>query len=306
MATENRRRRLREHSEPSDPLETGARARLTDSSAVLERSAAQLRSRAEEPLASAGARARASRPSIRPSAFGIPRQRSSDPAAMTTVVERPSARPSLPPTPSEPPRVSQTVRKKQPSPDRPAVTTDIEELLPISQGVKSLPRPPKLPTFEAPQLPAPTTRRFPVMSLSIFAVVLGASLAPLAHYRGERGPSPVTHELTGMREVDWGSLAPFAHEPALWGEPTPSRERLLAEGERALGAGDAAAAEAAFVQALSFGIEDPNAAFGLARVRLAQGDLQGARGWAEAAQRRRPQEALYRSFLEDLRAQRRR
>ncbi|MET0287614.1 MAG: tetratricopeptide repeat protein, partial [Polyangiales bacterium] len=204
-------------------------------------------------------------------------------------------------TPSEPPRVSHTVRKRE-TPARPAVKTDIEELLPISQGVKSLPRPPKLPTFEAPQLPAPTQRRFPWMSLSIFAVVLGASLAPLVRYSGERTSAMVNHELASLREVDWGSLAPLAHgiERTLWGEPAALRDRLLDDGERALSAGDSSAAEGAFVQALSYGIDEPSAAFGLARVRLAQGDLLGARGWAETALRRSPQDARYRGFLERL------
>jgi hypothetical protein len=294
MATENRR--LRDTREPSDPLQTGARTRLTDSSAVVERGAL------EGGTDGARALARSSRPSIRPSAFGIPRQRPSDPAAVTTVVERPVVRPSsIPPTQSEPPRVSQTVRKKQ-QPERPAVKTDIEELLPLSQRVKSLPLPPKLPTFEAPQLPPPTTRRFPVMSLSIFAVVVGASLAPLARYRGERSASAPAPQLAGIPEVDWSSLAPLAHEPKVRGQA--ARDRLLDEGERALDAGDVSAAESAFVQALAFGIEDPSAPFGLARVRLAQGDLQGARGWAETALRRRPEHARYRRFLDELRNRR--
>jgi hypothetical protein len=299
MATENRR--LRESREPSEPSQTGARTRLTDSSAVVERGVLSQGALDAGALDGARVLARSSRPGIRPSAFGLPRQRPSDPATVTTAVERASVRPaSIPPTPSEPPRVSQTVRKKQPA--RPAVKTDIEELLPLSQSVKSLPLPPKLPTFEAPQLPPPTTRRFPVMSLSIFAVVLGASLAPLARYRGERTTSAPPRQLAGMPEVDWSSLGPLAHEPKLWGQT--ARDRLLEEGERALAAGDASAAESAFVQALAFGVED--AAFGLARVRLAQGDLQGARGWAENALRRQPQDARYRQFVNELDRRRKR
>jgi hypothetical protein len=185
------------------------------------------------------------------------------------------------------------------------VKTDIEELLPISQRVKSLPRPPRLPTFEAPQLPPPTTRRFPWMSLSIFAVVLGASLAPLARYRVERSTASATGELNALREVDWASLAPLPRERALWSEPTALRDALLDDAERALSAEDASAAESAFVRAMSFGGEDPSAAFGLARVRLARGDVPGARAWAESALRRKPNDPRYRTFSNQLTKQRR-
>ncbi len=296
MATENRRR-LRDTRDMSDPLYTGARKRLMDSSVPAERTGLEVSS--ERPLRPG------SRPSIRPSAFGIPRNRSSDPANVTTAVERlssPAARgSSAPPALSEPPRVSQTVRKSAEA--HRTVKTDIEELLPISQGVKSLPQPPKLPTFEAPQPPAPTMRRFPWMSLSIFAVVLGASLAPLVRYRGERNIGVVTHELVSAREVDWSSLEPLAQgEHTLWG---PARDQLLDDAERALSAGDPSTAEGAFARALTFAVDDPSAAFGLARVRLARGDLAGARGWAESALRRRPQDARYRSFLDRLSGARR-
>lgn len=292
MATENRRR----FREQSDPLLKGARKRLSDSALVLDRASHEsLRPRPST---------RPGRPSIRPSAFGIPRRPSSDPAIVTTVVERvgsPMRSSSIPAPPSEPPRVSQTLRKKEPATQ--AVTTDIEELLPISQGVKSLPRPPKLPTFEAPALPAPATRRFPWMSLSIFAVVIGASLAPLVRYRGERTVAVATHRLMTAREVDWGALAPFpssehtSSAPAEWAVP---RTALLEEGDQALGRGELRVAERAFVDALASAHEDPSASFGLARVRLAQGDLVGALAWARAALRRRPLDARYRSIVEGL------
>ncbi|MET0285915.1 MAG: hypothetical protein ABW352_15645, partial [Polyangiales bacterium] len=97
MATENRRR-LREPRSESDALQTGARQRLTDSSAVLGRDAVDTsdaveRAEPAEPAdvdsgAPSRVLARASRPSIRPSAFGIPRNRTSDPSTVTTAVER--------------------------------------------------------------------------------------------------------------------------------------------------------------------------------------------------------------------------
>lgn len=151
---------------------------------------------------------RASRPSIRPSAFGIPRassqpgapQRDARDASVGSRVEArtssapPPKRESVPPrsqarpcSQSIPPRLSQTVRKRAPGRAPPVVVkTDIEELLPISHGVKSLPRPPRLPTFETPQLPLASAKRFPWASLGVFVVMLGGSFVPLSHYRGER------------------------------------------------------------------------------------------------------------------------
>jgi Tetratricopeptide repeat len=324
MATEFRRRLRAEARKESAPMQTGAHQRLTESSEVLERSVVDQRL----------GRTRGGRPSIRPSAFGIPRSttRTSTPAEHAEQRPSPGRISSVPAAPDsltrskgpldsagfdEPPRVrvSQTVRKRDQLHDagppaggvrqRAPVKTDIEELLPISQGVKSLPRPPRVPTFEAPSLPAPTTRRFPWMSLSIFAIMLGASLASVARYRVERTTTSAAADaagLRGLREVDWASLAPAARtfEHTLWGEPASMRETLLEDGEHALAVKDVQAAEGAFTRALAFGVDDPSAAFGLARVKFAQGDLQGARGWAETALRRRPLEQRYHSFLEKV------
>jgi Tetratricopeptide repeat len=317
MAIEFRRRLGAEARKESTPMQTGAHQRLTESSEVVERSVVDQRL----------GRTRGSRPSIRPSAFGIPRSttRTSTPAEHHEQRPSPGCISSIPAAPDsllrsksaldsagfdEPPRVrvSQTVRKRdlRHDADPPApVKTDIEELLPISQGVKSLPRPPRVPTFEAPSIPAPTTRRFPWMSLSIFAIMLGASLASVARYRVERSTTSAAADaagLRGLREVDWASLVPAARtfEHTLWGEPASTRETLLDDGEQALAAKDVQAAEAAFTRALAFGVDDPSAAFGLARVKFAQGDLLGARGWAETALRRRPLDQRYHSFLEKV------
>ena len=191
-------------TDDGDPTETGARSRRTDeldlgASAVSELRPTSGAARASEgplrpsrpwqpsqPVHPVG---RVSRPSIRPSAFGLPRSSSPVPAG-SQEKKRESVPPGISsgraPAESIPPRVSQTLRKKRISARVPAVKTDIEELLPLSQGVKSLPRPPRVPTFETQQMPLASARRFPWASLGVFIVMLFASFAPLSRYRGER------------------------------------------------------------------------------------------------------------------------
>jgi hypothetical protein len=227
---------------------------------------------------------------------------------------------------------------------RVAVKTDIEELLPISQGVKSLPRPPRLPSFEAAQQPSPTPRRFPWASLAVFAVALMASLAPLFHYRVESNQSQpraartvtngvpgvsasktakaaltsdtsavtavvgeVVHPLpvvsSGLVASQPALAAPTAAERierAFWGQPNRVQQALLAEGERALQADDDRLAETLFARALDFSADDAQGAYGLARVRLAQGDLDGAEGWVLTAIKQRPRRAEYRALHAEI------
>jgi hypothetical protein len=225
---------------------------------------------------------------------------------------------------------------------RPAVKTDIEELLPISQGVKSLPRPPRLPSFEATQQPAPAPRRFPWASLVVFAVVLAASLAPLFHYRVESHQSEPARSLRAeasavvrsgaqpilradaqpilRADARGGASAPLlsavkpASEPltvstptaaerverAFWGQPKRVQQALLAEGERALLANDERLAETLFARARDFAGDEAQGAYGLARVRLAQGDLEGAQGWIGQAIKQWPRRAEYRALHAEI------
>lgn len=302
MATEFRSRLRDPGRAQSASMQAGARHELTETLAVPERDPVDMNA----PTVS-----KSCRPSIRPSAFGIPRippARGSDPSEITTAVERVSS-PSRPPAahgpsaPSEtsseasgesPPAVSQVLRKRA-LPPRPAIKTDIEELLPISQGVKSLPLPPKFPTADTPPLATSTTRRFPWMSLSIFAVVIAASLISLARYSGERTQTGAVREPI-RAEVDWPTPRARDWDSPSWSESVGRSDTLLDDGDHALAAGDPRSAQEAFVLALG----DARAALGLARVRLAQGDLAGARGWAESAWRRKPDEPRYRVFLEQL------
>jgi hypothetical protein len=388
MAIELRHRaRTAERSEPIDPSQTGPRTRLPDSSS-------NLRSHAEEPRASTdprqsdrpsndrhsvvpdrhssmpASRARVSRPSMRPSAFGMPRT-SAPPAPDSAPRVRESAPPGElrlradEPRPStrsraeatrastnssraeatrastnssraeatrastqfadDVPASSQIVQKRpRVGAPPPAVTTDIEELLPISQGVKSLPRPPRLPSVEVAQQPAPTPRRFPWASLTFFAVMLTASLVPLFHYRGEgkqSEPRVLRAELRALepepRVEPAGPSAPAANvsfaptvtalptaveriERALWGQPKRVQQALIEEGERALRADDERLAETLFARSRDFDGDDARGAYGLARVRLAQGDLEGAEGWVLLAIRQHPRRAEYRALHAEI------
>jgi len=403
-----------ERSEPSDPLQTGPRARLTElgshaddnapTTSVIERPSE--RPGSERHSGTPARRSRVTRPSMRPSAFGMPRSsappgsevndasvfgalgsRAEDPRASTTRGSTPPGRPaakreSLPPhagaappragsarthasppgradsapferspteEPGDSPGISQTVRvRARVTAPPPAVRTDIEELLPISQGVKSLPRPPRMPSFEPSLQATPAPRRFPWASLVVFGVVLAASLAPLFHYRGERKQvEPVAPQReTSVRAAETSNVqmaAPTASpasafslargqgarferalagqppastpastmanavpsaveriERAFWGEPARVHQALLEEGERALHADDERLAETLFARARDFDGDDAQGAFGLARVRLAQGDLEGAEGWVLLAIRKRPRRAEYRALHAEI------
>jgi len=77
-------------------------------------------------------------------------------------------------------------------------------------------------------------------------------------------------------------------------------QALLEEGERALAADDERLAETLFARARDFDGDDAQGAFGLARVRLAQGDLDGAEGWVLLAIRQRPRRAEYRALHAEI------
>lgn len=418
MAIELRHRaRTAERSEPIDPSQTGPRTRLPESSSTgridSDRPHTERHSvLPERPSAVPARRSRVTRPSVRPSAFGVPRT-SAPPAPERAGSTRPredgrlagshgkpAKRDSAPPHPSaasqrslleearsptEPAEdvpVSSQIVAKRPRLDAPsvstrtpegararAVKTDIEELLPISQGVKSLPRPPRLPSFEVVQQPAPAPRRFPWASLAVFAVALTASLAPLFHYRveskqtepaasavssapallrsrageeaaastlGSRAPgssetstaalpsdlrapsqasaSPALDKLVGVvaqplpvsslglstRAAAASPTAAERIERAFWGQPKRVQQALLAEAERALHADDERLAETLFARALDFSVDDAQSAYGLARVRLAQGDLEGAEGWVLTAIKQRPRRAEYRALHAEI------
>ncbi len=220
-------------------------------------------------------------------------------------------------------------------PARRGLATDIEQLLPLSQGVRSLPQPPRLPAFEGAAPSAPPARRLPVASLSVFAVVVASSTASLLHYRNvpavlrrtedtrieaprleatqrvaatpSGGPSfrsraeagaSTALEQRGEDEPDRDAVARI--ERTFWGKPARIREALLEEGRSALSAADDRLAETLFARAAELGGDRSDAATGLAQVRLAQGDLEGAEGWLMVAIRAHPRNSAYRALYADV------
>lgn len=346
MATELRRgARKPERGESPEPTHTGARPVMgTSRPATPSATPPSAAPWPESPK-------RAGRTSVRPSAFGIPRVsvRSStrtpltsdvhplSPSDGTQVTEtRPRSDamlsggppPSLSwPTPSsEPPGASAPVSKRA-VPD--IIKADIEQLLPISQAVKSLPRPPRVPSFESQSSPLSSpVRRVPLASVGIFGLVLGASIAPLFRYSGLGSePAPVVVEAAAQQDTaeplasDESDVAEGAEEAVVpeasagdarreaverierahWGQPDKIRSALLEAGQRALTAGDERLAEALFAHAHGLDGESSHlAAFGLARVRLAQGDLEGAEGWVLDAIREHPRIAEYHALYAEV------
>jgi thioredoxin-like negative regulator of GroEL len=89
-------------------------------------------------------------------------------------------------------------------------------------------------------------------------------------------------------------------ERAFWGQPKRVQQALLAEGERALLANDERLAETLFARARDFAGDEAQGAYGLARVRLAQGDLEGAQGWIGQAIKQWPRRAEYRALHAEI------
>jgi hypothetical protein len=81
-------------------------------------------------------------------------------------------------------------------------------------------------------------------------------------------------------------------------------DQLMSQGLKALAAGDERFAEALLGRALKRDDDNPRAYFALARIRLSQGNLQGAEGWIVSALHKRPRRAeyhaLYATVLEGL------
>jgi Flp pilus assembly protein TadD len=167
-----------------------------------------------------------------------------------------------------------------------------------------------MPQIEAPS-DAHRPRRFPWASLTVFALMLVASGATLLRYSEQASEAPRADEAEATLA---GSYAPkpsrlvvphvSGHEQeaveritsGLWAEPERMREALLGEGERALEAEDERLAEALFGRAVELAAPDARAEYGLARVRLAQGDFEGAEGWVTSAIAKQPRESAYRAL----------
>ncbi|MET0340435.1 MAG: hypothetical protein ABW252_05505 [Polyangiales bacterium] len=283
------------------------------------------------------------RPSSRPSAFGPPRMPSSLPPPPGHAADPADAR-----TADGPPQTSELRLKRTPLGHeldddddegdrptlprvpprmRPSIPTDIEQLLPISQAVKSLPRPPRMPVHEATLDTTP--RRMPWGSIGVFACALLASTGSLVHYvevpqdahastalpgvhteplRGAtaqaraddapRGAAPVhpapAHasgalHVSGSVHIDARARAALrSHLGAAWSDTGRAREPLLAEAHHALAVGDHPLA--APLYRVLHPLHPAPAALGLAEIERARGDRPAAERWVQRALSARPRD----------------
>jgi tetratricopeptide (TPR) repeat protein len=221
----------------------------------------------------------------------------------------------------------------------PSFRADLEELLPLVSTKSSMPPLPAMPELSA-QRPRPHDPRWTRFSLAIFGAMLAASALPLARYAGlvssnhagrppaiqlampvapsEPRPIMVVVEARGSagEQSQETGAQPGVQLQALPADPmlaalervegelasdaVTAADQLLAHGLKALAAGDQRFAEALFGRALKLDDDNPRAYYGLAQIRLAEGNLQGAEGWILAALRKRPRRAEYHSLYARL------
>lgn len=142
--------------------------------------------------------------------------------------------------------------------------------------------------------------------------MLGLSVVPLWRYAGSGevvppGPSP--HVLGRASEPGPISVAQLSPTSApssaeLAAAASADREEqlasLVAAGNRALDTGGVLDAERLFGRAIELDEYNSRAAFGLARIRLLQGNLAGAEGWIQLALRKRPKRRAYHALYAEI------
>ncbi len=155
------------------------------------------------------------------------------------------------------------------------------------------------------------------MSFAIFGVMLAASAVPLIRYAGVDEPSATPPGPVAAADVAADpALAPTprlrpaaantekppadplleklaAIEAELPQNPVVAADQLIAQGLRALTQGDERLAEALLGRALKHDDDNPRAYYALARIRMKQGNLEGAEGWIVSAIHKRPRRPEY-------------
>ena len=196
---------------------------------------------------------------------------------------------------------------------------DVEDLLPLADVTQSLPPIPLSLFLPAPVSRAPTGGRA-LLRVGTFAAVLVAALIPLLRYTGTIGDARVSRPLVSAplnaqsaqpeppapqgQNVEASAPEPAAPAPdplaalelRLPSDPAEASDALVKHALTKLEAGDTNLAEALVSRALKLDDRNPRAAYALARVRLAQGNLEGAEGWAVLAVERRPRRTEYRAL----------
>ncbi len=221
---------------------------------------------------------------------------------------------------------SQVIRPPaEPASDEPpSVRRNLEEIMPLV-AVSSIP--PSL-TLPEPVAPKPQDPRRNRLSFAIFGVMLAASAIPLVRYvtssDAERpaavpvaeAPQPASVALPApaaprpaFSPDDKPEADPLLEELAaieaeLPADPVVAADQLIARGLRALAQGEDRLSEALLGRALKHDDDNPRAYYALARIRMRQGNLEGAEGWILSAIYKRPRRpeyhALYAQVLDGL------
>jgi cytochrome c-type biogenesis protein CcmH/NrfG len=143
--------------------------------------------------------------------------------------------------------------------------------------------------------------------------MLALSVVPLLRYarsHEQLPPAPLALALPGAAPqpivTSAVSSAARAREVAADTEAKAAQEReqqlasLVAAGNRALDTEAIPEAERLFGRVVELDQDNPRAAFGLARIRLLQGNLSGAEGWIQLALRKRPKRSAYHALYAEI------
>jgi hypothetical protein len=217
----------------------------------------------------------------------------------------------------------------------PAFKADVEELLPLPDATQSMPRIPLAAILPAlGEAPEPADRGRTLMQVGSFALVLIASVIPALRYTGILGSTPSPHKAVAeaplaaalpprilAKSQPEAAPAQPASEPArplvttakdpvaaevarieatLASSPAAAASELLDAATKALDRGEERLAETLLGHALKRDEKNPGAAFALARIRLAQNNLEGAEGWVLVALAQRPRRADYHALYADI------
>jgi tetratricopeptide (TPR) repeat protein len=220
----------------------------------------------------------------------------------------------------------------------PSFKADVEELLPLPDATQSLPRIPLAAVFPLGSELEKKVEGRSLFQVAAFALVVLASALPVLRYTGVLGGHPVQPAQRSSTQAPAAAAmvaapqashaepvleaAPAAPAPtatrnegtavdpvtaevmrieaSLPSAPDAAADVLVAASLRALDHGEERLAETLLARALKLDDQNPRAAYALARIRLAQNNLEGAEGWVLAALRLRPKRAEYHALYADI------
>jgi hypothetical protein len=259
-----------------------------------------------------------------------------EPQSTGVASKRPSVPPEAParapesPTPSVRTRMPAKPMPQLGGESPPSFRADVEELLPLPDATQSLPRIPLAAVFPLGTELEKKAEGRSLFQVLAFAFVLLASMVPVLRYTGVLGsarpvvtkdapavtrPSALQASALVERPVAPAPLAPPRVEPkaadpvsatvarieaTLPSDADAASEVLVGEASRALDAGEERLAETLLARALKLDDGNPRAAYALARIRLAQNNLEGAEGWVLVALRKLPKRAEYHTLYADI------